>query len=102
MGKKGRKSAQEEADARAWALLLKHGEERAAQRDHEPGELVRLDLLITGRTMERICELVEELNRREPRRLTRAEVGRHLLSRAIMECTRALRREREQEPQDGR
>ena len=51
MGKKGRKSAQEEADARAWALLLKHGEERAAQRDHEPGELVRLDLLITGRNM---------------------------------------------------
>lgn len=97
MAKKGRKSAQEEADARAWALLLKHGEERAAQRDHEPGELVRLDLLITGRNMERICELVEELNRREPRRLTRAEVGRHLLSRAIMECARALRREREQE-----
>lgn len=79
----GRKSLAAEEAARAWAALLQHGEKAAAQRDHDPGELVRLDLLITRDDMRTLCALVEEVNRQSPRRLTRAEVGRHLISRAI-------------------
>lgn len=79
----GRKSLSAEEAARAWAALLKHGTKEAQQRDHEPGDLVRLDLLITQDDMRTLCALVEEVNWQSPRRLTRAEVGRHLISRSI-------------------
>lgn len=79
------------SDERARVQLWKHWRPNAEQRS-EYGRMVRLDLLITPETMRRLCDIVDVGNRENERRLTRAEVGRHLLTRAVMEVTRATRR----------
>lgn len=86
-----RKSSSQKDDARAWSLLLKHGSVGAYQR-WQGRYMVRVDLLLEVEDARRLSEIVVELNRRCPRRLTRAEVGRHLLSRSIMQCTRQISR----------
>lgn len=78
-------------DERAWALLMKHGTARARQR-WEGRRLVRVDLLLEPSDAARLAEVVNEVNRRSPRRLSRAEVGRHLLARSVMQCIRHIRR----------
>lgn len=79
------------SDERARVQLWKHWRPNADQRDHD-GRMVRLDLFITPETMRQLCDIVDLGNRENDRRLTRAEVGRHLLTRAVMEVTRANRR----------
>ena len=86
-----RKTSSQKDDARAWELLIKHGGKGACQR-WEGRHMVRVDLLLEVEDARRLSEIVVELNRRCPRRLTRAEVGRHLLSRSIMQCTRQISR----------
>ena len=86
-----RKTSTQKDDCRAWTLLVKHGSAGAYQRWPDR-RMVRVDLLLEVEDARRLAEIVNELNRRCPRRLTRAEVGRHLLSRSIMQCTRQISR----------
>lgn len=88
--------AQKKDDAKTWDLLAKQAGEHARQRDHG-GHLVRVDVLLEPSTARRLNELVYEVQTRCPRRLTRAEVCRHLLSRSVLQCTRHLSRMRHAE-----
>lgn len=83
-------------DAKTWDLLAKQASEHARQRDHG-GHLVRVDVLVEPSTARRLDEVVYEVQSRCPRRLTRAEVCRHLLTRSVMQCTRHLSRVRHAE-----
>lgn len=83
-------------DAKTWDLLAKQAGEYARQRDHG-GHLVRVDVLLEPSTARRLNDLVYEVQTRCPRRLTRAEVCRHLLTRSVMQCTRHLSRLRHAE-----
>lgn len=78
-------------DARAWAALAKHGEPDALQRDHD-GRLVRVDVLLTPEAEAALSGVVYALQCSSARRLTRAEVARHLLTRAIQQCERHAQR----------
>ena len=92
-GTMARKTSSQKDDARAWALLIKHGSKGAYQR-WQGRRMVRVDLLLEVDDAVRLSEIVNEVNRLCPRRLTRAEVGRHLLTRSIMQCTRQISRNR--------
>lgn len=83
-------------DSKTWELLAKQAGEHARQRDHG-GHLVRVDVLVEPNTARRLNELVYEVQTRCSRRLTRAEVCRHLLSRSVLQCTRHLSRMRHAE-----
>ena len=78
-------------DARTWAQLAKHGAPGAKQRDHDR-QLVRVDTLLTPEVEAALSAVVYELQRTCARRLTRAEVARHLLTRAVWQCQRHAER----------
>lgn len=96
-----RKTSSRRDDERAWELLSKHATTHARQR-WEGRRMVRVDLLLEPEDARRLAEIVNELDRRSVRRLTRAEVGRHLLTRSIMQCTRQLNRIRTAERRAAR
>lgn len=72
-------------EARAWAQLVKHGARGAKQRDHDR-QLVRVDTLLTPEAEAALSAIVYELQKVCAKRLTRAEVARHLLTRSIWQC----------------
>lgn len=74
--------AQREA-RRLWRHLYQRAGATAPQRCHPPADYVRLDLLIERADLALLNEAVATLQREAPRRLTRAEVGRLLLTRAV-------------------
>ena len=68
---------------RAYRNLVARASADARQRSSPPADFVRLDLLLLRADAEALSELCVRVNREADRRLTRAECGRHLLTRAI-------------------
>lgn len=68
---------------RLWRYLYGQADEATPQRHHPPADLVRLDLLIGRADLVQLNEAVAALQREAPRRLTRAEVGRAIITRGI-------------------
>ena len=68
---------------RLWRYLYAQADEATPQRHPPPADLVRFDLLIERADLARLNEAVAALQREAPRRLTRAEVGRAIITRGI-------------------
>lgn len=71
---------------RIWAALRKHGEKEAQQRFHPPAPYVRCDLWLLAEDVQRLNELCTALDAASVRRIPRAAVARHLITRAIRLC----------------
>lgn len=72
------------ADARRlWRYLYEQASTATPQRHHPPADFVRFDLVIDRADLLRLNDAVAHLQRTAERRLSRAEVGRAILARAI-------------------